>query len=309
MQWKYLGHISEAVKSGCSGVYIITHKGLHSRVVYVGVSINVGRRVSEHYAGYLRGNRTIYNAGKNDDVYRLMSTYKIYNNINFYKKLANNFDIWASTSIYYDTPKNLLNKKQQFCERWNDILLEKYLPQLEVYALPLSNYTYELATKIESVIQTKLIKNFHLSGFFNVKHLSILGKIEHPSLTKVSVKIEPPAVDPASQIVLSQLDSSKTSFGSHKIFIDQIKDLIEIRNEHIKARVINKEERLSKYPNSGKPWTIEDNEKLRVLLVDFNLKPEEISKYIGRAPSTISKRIIRYDKLSGNYWRKNIKFL
>ena len=70
MKWRFLGSLSEARKSGCSGVYLIVHQGVFDRVVYVGVSNNVGRRISEHYEGYLRGNRTIYNAGQNDDVPR-----------------------------------------------------------------------------------------------------------------------------------------------------------------------------------------------------------------------------------------------
>lgn len=73
MEWRFLGSLSEARKSGCSGVYLIVHKGLFSRVVYVGVSCNVGRRITEHYDGYLRGNRTIYDAGHDEDVYRFMS--------------------------------------------------------------------------------------------------------------------------------------------------------------------------------------------------------------------------------------------
>ncbi|HFV7132458.1 TPA: GIY-YIG nuclease family protein, partial [Escherichia coli] len=52
MEWRFLGSLSEARKSGCSGVYLIVHKGLFSRVVYVGVSCNVGRRITEHYDGY-----------------------------------------------------------------------------------------------------------------------------------------------------------------------------------------------------------------------------------------------------------------
>nr|WP_246875721.1 GIY-YIG nuclease family protein [Pantoea ananatis] len=54
MEWRFLGSILEARKSGCSGVYLIVHKGLFNRVVYVGVSCNVGRRINEHYEGYMR---------------------------------------------------------------------------------------------------------------------------------------------------------------------------------------------------------------------------------------------------------------
>ncbi|TOG70983.1 hypothetical protein CGI95_25155, partial [Vibrio parahaemolyticus] len=78
---------------------------------------------------------------------------------------------------------NLLSEEQQFGFQWEDILLNKYLPQLVVWALPFADYTYEKATLIESVIQTKLVKAFDLRGFFNLKQISILGKIEKPDLT------------------------------------------------------------------------------------------------------------------------------
>ncbi|MEA0064079.1 GIY-YIG nuclease family protein, partial [Escherichia coli] len=99
----------------------IVHKGLFSRVVYVGVSCNVGRRITEHYDGYLRGNRTIYDAGHDEDVYRFMSAYKIHNHTKYYQALANDYKIWASTTMYSDLPKNMLAKSQTFDTDWQSI--------------------------------------------------------------------------------------------------------------------------------------------------------------------------------------------
>ncbi|MDZ7204358.1 GIY-YIG nuclease family protein, partial [Escherichia coli] len=140
-------------------VYLIVHKGLFSRVVYVGVSCNVGRRITEHYDGYLRGNRTIYDAGHDEDVYRFMSAYKIHNHTKYYQALANDYKIWASTTMYSDLPKNMLAKSQTFDTDWQSIALEKYIPQLVVWALPMAKYCYSNASMIESVIQSKLIKS------------------------------------------------------------------------------------------------------------------------------------------------------
>ncbi len=202
MEWRFLGSISEAGKSGCSGVYLIVHKGLFNRVVYVGVSCNVGRRINEHYDGYLRGNRTIYDAGHDDDVYRFMSAYKIHNHTKHYQALAKDYKIWASTTLYSDLPKNMLAKRQTFDIKWQSIALEKYIPQLVVWALPMASYCYLNASRIESVIQSKLIKCFDLRGFFNIKQLSILGKIEYPHMEKVKIFIiDTPDLDPASKLI------------------------------------------------------------------------------------------------------------
>ncbi|WP_421236623.1 hypothetical protein [Aeromonas jandaei] len=309
MNWRYLGSIADARNSGCSGVYIIVHQGLFERVVYVGVSNNVGRRVTEHYEGYLRGNRTIYNAGSNDDVYRFMSSYKIHNHTKYYQNLAKEYNIWASTTVYLDCPKNLLSEEQCFCHHWKDILFDRYLPQLVVWALPLANYSYEKATKIESVIQTKLIRAFDLRGFFNLKQLSLLGKIEHPSLSKIWYDISAPKIDSASQVIFNNLHCRDIPEEVHIIFLEQLSEEISLREKNKQKIHSARSNKISRYENYGKPWTQAELEKLRVMLVDFKLKPSEMSVYLGRDPRAIAKRIINNDKLSNNKWRESIKWL
>lgn len=309
MNWRFLGSLSDARKSGCSGVYLIVHQGIFERVVYVGVSNNVGRRISEHYDGYLRGNRTIYNAGRGDDVYKFMSTYRIYNHTKHYQKLANQYKIWASTTCNLSNPINLLSEKQEFGFQWEDILVNKYLPQLVVWALPFADYTYEKASVIESVIQTKLIKAFDLRGFFNLRQISILGKIEHPNLTKISQRIDSPKVDSASHVVLSNLHTSGFPIEAHRIFYMQLDNEICQREKVKGVRLAHKQKKIAQHKKHGKPWTHEDLEKLRVMLVDFEMKPYEMSAYLGRAPQAITKRIIYNDKFSMGKWRSSLKWL
>ena len=279
MEWRFLGSISDARKSGCSGVYLIVHQGLFNRVVYVGVSCNVGRRISEHYEGYLRGNRTIYNAGQNEDVYRFMSVYKIHNHTKYYQAMAKDYKIWASTALHSNSPKNLLVKNQNFDATWESIALEKYIPQLVVWALPLANYCYSNASRIESVIQSKLIKSFDLRGFFNIKQLSILGKIEHPFLENIKVFItNSPDVDAASQIIFNNFFSRKSDSNFNKEFFSQFEgEIFQRESETQRKRAIRGRE-VSLYENYGKPWTLKEMEKLRVMLVDFNMSPTEISE-------------------------------
>ncbi len=310
MEWRFLGSISDARKSGCSGVYLIVHQGIFNRVVYVGVSCNVGRRINEHYEGYLRGNRTIYNAGHNDDVYRFMSTYKICNHTKHYQSLAKYYKIWASTTLYFDTPKNILANSQTFDTTWQSIAFEKYMPQLKVWALPMANYCYSDATKIESVIQSKLIKNFDLRGFFNVKYLSILGKIEHIHLEKTKFFIiDTPDVDLASQLIFSNLNAKKIDSNFSKEFLSQFESEIFQREKETQRRLAIKKNKISLYENHGKPWTLKEMEKLRVMLVDFDMSPAEISGYLGREPRTISKKIRENDKFSNHKWRESVRWL
>ncbi|MCQ8859933.1 GIY-YIG nuclease family protein [Plesiomonas shigelloides] len=309
MNWRFLGSLAEARKSGCSGVYLIVHQGVFERVVYVGVSNNVGRRISEHYESYLRGNRAIYNAGHNDDVYKFMSAYKIHNHIKYYQELANQYKIWASTTIDLRTPINLLSEKQQFGFQWEDILLNKYLPQLVVWALPLANYTYEKATKIESVIQTKLIKAFDLRGFFNLKQISILGKIEQPNLTKISQCIESPKLDSASQVIFNNLHMAGVPIEAHRIFSVQLDKDISQRVKEKEVRLASRQKKIFRHENYGKPWTLKEQEKLRVMLVDFEMKPSQMASHLGRDPRAIAKRISDNDKLSQGKWRQDLKWL
>ncbi|MGL9552525.1 GIY-YIG nuclease family protein [Pectobacterium sp. S5] len=310
MEWRFLGSISDARKSGCSGVYLIVHQGIFNRVVYVGVSCNVGRRINEHFEGYLRGNRTIYNAGHNDDVYRLMSTYKIRNHIKYYQSLAKNYEIWGSTTLHFDSPKNILAKNQTFDATWESIAFEKYIPQLVVWALPMANYCYSNATKVESVIQSKFIKYFDLRGFFNAKHLSILGKIEKPYLEKIKyLIIDSPDVDAASKLIFDNLYAKKINGNFSKEFHSQFESEIFQREKETKRKREIRNHKISLYENYGKPWTLKEMEKLRVMLVDFDMSPTEISDYLGREPRSISNKISENDKITNHKWRESVGWL
>lgn len=309
MKWRDLGSIEKAKQSGCSGVYLIVHNGKFNRVVYVGVSINVGRRIREHYDGYLRGNRTICNIQKNQDIYSLLSAHKIRNHIKEYQALAKNMKIWGSTTLYKESVINLLAENQVFDSQWEDFVRNKYIPNLSVLALPMSNYSYEDATRIESVIQNRLIKAFDLRGFFNVKNISLLGKIEHPKLTKLDFDIEaPPRLDVASQLLLSNLNTAPSDQVAQEIIFSQLENEIKERERTRKLAQDKSKNRSSKYKKYGTPWTIEDLEKLRVMVVDFELSPLEMTQYLDRPAGTISKRIEINDRLSNKMWRKSLNF-
>jgi hypothetical protein len=311
MNWRYLGNISEARTSGCSGVYMIIHKGKYDRIVYVGTSINVGTRMSQHYNGYLRGNRSIYRVKPTEDIYSLMSSVSLHNHIKFYKLLASQKRIWASTTIEKINPDNLLAPDQSFCENWKEFLEKIYLPQLCVWALPMPNFTHEKAAYIESAIQIKIIDTFDLRGFFNVRNISILGKIEYNhKLIKLERPFDNlPLVDNASRIVLGDINKFDISPTARIEANEQLKDFITQRAKQKKENSERRERLRTKYPNHGKPWTLEDLEILRVLLTEFNLKSSEIAIYLHRKAGTIAKKIEVNDKISGRRWREDIKWL
>ncbi|MES1010510.1 GIY-YIG nuclease family protein, partial [Vibrio cholerae] len=97
-------------------------------------------------------------------------------------------------------------------------------------------YTYEKATVIESVIQTKLIKAFDLRGFFNLKQISILGKIEQPYLTKISQCVDSPRLDSASQVIFNNLHTAGVPIEARRIFLVQLVKEISQREKKNEAR-------------------------------------------------------------------------
>ncbi len=212
--------------------------------------------------------------------------------------------------MHSDFPKNILAKSQTFDTDWQRIALEKYIPQLVVWALPMASYCYSNASRIESAIQLKLIKSFDLRGFFNIKQLSILGKIEYPYMENIKdFIIDAPDLDPASQLIFSNLYNKKIDDNFCKEFRSQFKSEIFQRESETKRKRAIREDKVSLYGNFGKPWTLKEMEKLRLMLVDFELSPTEISEYLGREPRSISKKISENDKATNFKWRESVGWL
>jgi hypothetical protein len=311
MEWKYLGNISKCFSIAFGGVYLITHLGCYHRILYVGTSNNIGRRMQQHYEGYFRGNRTIWKVTKSEDAYSLMTSFHITNYVNHYRKLAELNRIWASTTLEMIFPKNLLLPNQTFSDDWMQFLKHEYLPNIGIWALKISPYYAYQAVKMESAIQQRLVDLFKLGRFFNHRDLSVLGKIE---FNNRRVKIPEsfatiPEIDAASQMVFLSLNRKKLPLEAYELAEKQLHDVISERLKEKEIRDNKRESILERYPRQGSPWEPVDLEKLRVLLVDFNLSPKEMTKYLGRKPSTIAKRIEKNDKFSALRWRNSIKFL
>ncbi len=311
LTWHCLGTIEQAQQSTLAGVYMLVHQGCYKRIVYVGTSNCIGRRMQQHYAGFLAGRRSIWKVTKEHDIYSLMSAYGIHNYINYYKQLAAQDKVWAATTLDTRGTLNLFAPKQDFDSSWQDFVKDVYLPNIEVWALNISPYDAKTAVKIESAIQQRVNKAFNLGRYFNHKDYSILGKIEFNNyIVKAEYKIENvPSLDHASQIILQNLDKKLVPEQAYNIAKKQLKRMIESRNtinaKQALERAINKD----KYPKYGQAWSQQDMEKLRVMLVDFNLQAADMEQYLERPASSIKKRIEKNDRFSQLAWRQSITYL
>jgi len=311
MEWVCLGHLTDALNVAFGGVYLIVHEGLFNRVVYVGTTNCIGRRMQQHLEGYLRGNRTIWKITKKEDVYSLMTSFEINDYVSHFRRLAEKDYIWASTTLDQIMPTNLLLPSKTFDEIWKTFTLKEYLPNIGIWALKISPYCAKEAVIIESCIQQRLVKVFDLGRFFNHKDISILGKIE---FNKYLIRLKQsfdnePKLDEASKIVFRSLSDKKIPKEASVIAKLQLTDTISERLQQKMVRDEKKRKLLITYPSHGSQWTPVESEKLRVMLVQFNMTPPEISKILGRKSSSIRKRIEDNDKFSNGRWRESIKFL
>ncbi|EIQ0741520.1 GIY-YIG nuclease family protein, partial [Escherichia coli] len=121
--------------------------------------------------------------------------------------------------------------------------------------------------------------------------------------------IDTPDLDPASQLIFSNLYNKKIDDNFCKEFRSQFKNEIFQRESETLRKRTDREHKVSLYENFGKPWTLKEMEKLRVMLVDFDLPPTEISEYLGREPRSISKKISENDKVTNYKWRESVGWL
>lgn len=118
-----------------------------------------------------------------------------------------------------------------------------------------------------------------------------------------------PDVDAASKLIFSNLYHKKIDENFNKEFHSQLENEIFHREKEIQRRQEIRNYKIYMYENYGKPWTLKEMEKLRVMLVDFDMSPTEISDYLGRAPYSISKKISENDKITNYKWRESVGWL
>jgi|GEM_PF-497679 len=311
LKWSELGTLDRARNTPFGGVYLITWNGSFKRAVYVGTSTSIGRRLSQHYEAYLRGDRTIWRVKSDEDVYELMTSFHIRNYVTYFQRLARDRRVWASTALDTSSPKNLVAPKQEFDSDWRRYTREIYLPNLSVSALRLPNYDPAFAVGVESAIQTRLMRAFELGRFFNHKRYTPLGKVEiEGRMPKVKVSFDRlPDLDDASKLLLGSLDQSQIPNEVAALVQVQLHNVLERRLAAKEERRRRRKNQQGKHQRAGAAWTPAEQEKLRVMLVDFDLSPADMAPHIERPASAIALRIEKNDRLTHRRWRQNIKFL
>ncbi|OUS09094.1 hypothetical protein A9Q81_00110 [Gammaproteobacteria bacterium 42_54_T18] len=289
----------------------MTHHGAENRAVYVGTTSCFGRRIEQHYYGYIRGNRTIWKVSGDEDVYTLMTAFNLRNYVRHFQQLAKQNRIWASTTLDRYYAENLLLPNQEFDQEWRRFLKDEYLPNIGVWALKIRPYDAKKAALIETALQKSLVSVFNLGRFFNRNDLSVLGKIE---FNKYKVKISDaflnvPDLDDASKLVFSTLAEKVPPKEAYFLAKKQLSSVIDKRLEKQKERLRQRQEAAAKYPRQGVPWSMADLEKLRVMVVGFEMKPEEIAEHLERSPISIAKKIDLKDRLSLRQWRSSTEEL
>lgn len=310
LSWRHLGSIDNFLYSDHGGVYCLVHHGKYNRVIYVGTTSHFGRRLQQHQDGFKRGNRTVWRIHDSDDVYGLMSSVGIRNYVNYFKKQAQQGNIWASTTLEKLVPKNLLLPSDDF-EKWRVYVEQEYMPRIAVWALSLSPYKPETAAKIESALQQRIDSAFRLGRFFNHKDYTILGKIEF-NKWRVCIKEvfdNTPDVDEATTLIFSSLAQKNNPVELIEIASEQLRPVEQARLAERADRRKRMKRIYEKNPNQGETWTRCDLEKLRLMLCDYNLKPIEISIELGRNTNAIQKKIKDNDRLTGGRWRKSVEEL
>jgi len=311
MRWIDLGPISNCNYSTPGGVYLLVHRGKYNRVIYVGTSSYIAERCRQHYIGFLSGHRTIWRVTSDDDVYAFMSSWGLRNYITYFRKLARAKKLWASTTLDKNLPENLLLRPDSFDQDWKDWLHQQYLPRISVWALEFKNYDAQACMKIESAIQQRLVDAFKLGRFFNHKDYSILGKVEfNSSFQRLKLPFSnTPNLDEASKLIFESITDKKIPDRAIQLAGEQLSDVIRERNIARSERWKAIKARRARHTNHGKPWTRMDAEKLRVMLVEFDMNSKEIASYLSRTTKAVQIQIERNDKLSNRRWRSSIEFL
>ncbi|MCU6500031.1 GIY-YIG nuclease family protein [Rugamonas sp. A1-17] len=305
LNWARLGRLGALEGTDRGGVYLLVHEGKFNRVIYVGTTGNFAQRFATHLEGYLSGYRSIWKAQANEDIYALMTSWHLKNQLKYYQTLAQRGALWGTTTLATLNPRNLLAPGQRFNDEWDDFVRKEYLPHIVAWGLKLEPYDARYAALIESAIQQRLVQVFRLGVFFKRKDLSVLGKIEFFSrLIRIRESFANlPDVDAASKLVLSSLAEKHVPAAALKLAAEQLHDTLSMRQPRLEKLAARRAQVADKYPRQGTKWEPVDEEKLRVMLVDFDMSPAAMSPILERKAASIRRHIEQRDRFTAGAWR------
>lgn len=282
--WEYHGTLSNIKSSNGKGVYLLVFKGSPNRIIYVGTTNCFNRRLTQHQEGMLKGQRTIWRVGENEDIYELMSyrgesgfkgMYK------YYYRLSKKGKLWATTTLEKDEIKNDLKKSDDFNNNWKEYVEDFFINRIEIWTCNMCG-SEDKIIQLESQIQRSFKKNFFIGSHIHQKGMCWLGKIEYlGEIFDYQFRFKRyPNLDDSSLKLLKNLTERKVI--SYQKFKYKIKE--EEKKE--KIRILKET-----YIYAGDRW---DPKELDIIYTCCKLGvPVEVIavEYLKRSPEEVKKKI------------------
>ncbi|SDH83298.1 GIY-YIG nuclease family protein [Desulfosporosinus hippei] len=261
------------------GVYLLVHSGSVNRIIYVGTTINFENRWFEHAEGMKRGNRAIWRVRPDQDIYELMSHRGSKDYFKYYRKLALENKLWASTNVLRLNPKNDLNPEDNFNDSWFDYVVEEFMPRIMLWACRMDS-NYESATILESQIQKAISKYFNIGTHINKPDMNWLGKIENLSNANLFFEfLNYPNVDKTTHGLLQNL-GSRVNAGIEWKMPKKIQKITKLEKKI--ARQL--------HTFAYSKWIYKEDAIL-TFLITRKASLEDMTRLLQRAPEEIEARI------------------
>jgi hypothetical protein len=283
LKWIYGGTMSRPKLLIGGGVYVLVHHGINERIIYVGTTTSFERRWTEHIEGMRRGNRTVWRLGGREDIYDLMSSQGSKDSYKYYRKMALNHKLWASTAILKTSFSNELNELDDFQKNWFDYTVQSFQPNIHLWACPM-NERLEYATILESQIQRVLKINFKIGAHINKNNMSWLGKIEHlEDIFNLKFEFINYPINEANGIeILKVLREKRIIKWNKRGYTPPIRTPRFTKQELKGIRTT--------YPQAHYQWMAVEHEILK-FLIEQKQNVDQISKLLLRTPGEIETKL------------------
>ncbi len=309
IRWLHLGNLSNFKTSDVSGCYVFVYD--NKRIIYVGTTSNIGKRLLYHLEAIKSGRRPIWRVKDAEDVYSLMKN-PGKNRMNKLKELALNNSIWIN---YESNEKceNILNPKDDFESNWKEYIENDFLPKIDIWITDI-NGKKEYSTLLESRLQILIRTAFKLGSLRGKINQSWLGRIENPNISnEVIFKFKNyPKVDSETIAILGSINkshltiTSETKVGLRKrkveiynnnyfhnfIRVNSKKEVTKVAKQSVEDTLNDLKANREQFKFYKTHWTkLEDN--ILKLMVEKKLEITEISKELNRSPQEIEVRIVK----------------
>ncbi len=283
LKWIYGGTMLKPKIVVGGGVYVLIHHGFKERIIYVGTTTNFERRWTEHIESMRRGNRTVWRLDNNEDIYDLISSQGSRDYYKYYRELALNHKLWASTSVLKTSFSNELNEKDNFQENWFDYTVQSFQPNIHLWACPM-NERLEYATILESQIQRALKVNFKIGSHINKNNMSWLGKIEHlEDIFNLKFEFINFPINEANGLkILKDLREKRIIQWNKKGYSPPIRSPKFTRQELKEIR--------KTFPQAHYQWMAVEYELMKYL-IEQEQNVDQISKLLLRTPKEIENKL------------------